>query len=105
MYHPSPLLFELDKCFCAPLTSQAEEQRRIREAAQESQVLVAVATGAEEGAVRRAIVEQEQRTGKTMTARIKEWALSGLTPPEKEAGGKEAGQDGVEGQGKTGWWK
>ncbi|KAI5852464.1 hypothetical protein DFP73DRAFT_532788 [Morchella snyderi] len=64
----------------------AEEQRQLQSSQKESQILAAVATGTDEATARHEVdLAHEIRKGKPVTTRLKEWALSGLTPPEKEA--------------------
>ncbi|KAH0614457.1 uncharacterized protein H6S33_000093 [Morchella sextelata] len=64
----------------------AEEQRHLQETQKESQILAAVASGTDEATARHEVdLAHEVRKGKPVTTRLKEWALSGLTPPEKEA--------------------
>lgn len=66
---------------------QAEEQRAMHTAVKESMILAAVAAGGgDEPAVREEIEAADHlaRHGKPVTTRLKEWAFSGLTPPEKE---------------------
>lgn len=50
-------------------------------------ILAAVAAGGEEPLVREKIEAADHlaRHGKPITTRLKEWAFSGLTPPEQEA--------------------
>lgn len=65
---------------------QAEEQRALHVAFKESMILAAVAAGGDEPAVRSEIEAADHlaRHGKPITTRLKEWAFSGLTPPEQE---------------------
>lgn len=48
-------------------------------------ILAAVAAGTDEPVAREeAAIAEQLRRGKPITVRLKEWAFSGLTPPEKE---------------------
>lgn len=70
-------------------------------------ILAAVAGGGDEPAVRQEIEAADHlaRHGKPMTARLKEWAFSGLTPPEKEQPvADDSRKEGVLGS-ITRWWR